>query len=294
MQLEGKENNMNILVAVNDAYVQPLAVMLTSLLENNKNVYIQIYLLFSDVSKTNIRKLDRLVKRYSAEFNPIKIKSDFLDNVPINGFAKETYFRLFAFKFLPEKLDKILFLDPDMIIDGSLEDMYNTYMSEDIMYCAVPDTSNGIDEVKRRLRIPDGGNYYNSGTLLMNLETIRKKFDEEKVIDYAVKHNIMLYYCDQDLLNVFYRNRIYPIERKYNYEARFLNNIDFIKYFLRKEKPIIIHYMGAEKPWKKGYSGKYQNKFYKYSKIAGIPLMRRYSQYNKKMYLINYIKGNRV
>ena len=47
---------MNILVAVNDAYVHPLAVMLGSLLYNNSDREIGIYLLYSNISKENLYK----------------------------------------------------------------------------------------------------------------------------------------------------------------------------------------------------------------------------------------------
>lgn len=283
---------MNILVAVNDAYVHPLAVMLASLLENNQQHNVSVYLLYSDICELNIRKINRLIHKYNTEFFPIKIESNFLSQVPINGFAKETYYRLFAYRFLPEELDRVLFLDPDMVVDGDIGEMYFTEMKDDVMYCAVEDTSNGIEETKRRLRIPLQRPYYNSGTMLMNLNVIRKQFDQERVLDYAEKFQTMLYYCDQDLLNVFYGEKIKALDKYYNYEARFLNHQDFINYVFKdkKKNPVIIHYMGAEKPWKKDYAGKYLDLFCKYAKKAGVLEMVQYATESRRKFIINYFK----
>ncbi len=64
---------MNILVAVNDAYVHPLAVMLGSLLYNNSDREIGIYLLYSNISKENLYKLQHLADRNGAVLHKIKI-----------------------------------------------------------------------------------------------------------------------------------------------------------------------------------------------------------------------------
>ncbi|MCI8752319.1 MAG: glycosyltransferase family 8 protein [Lachnospiraceae bacterium] len=285
---------MNILVSVNDAYVHPLAVMLTSLLHNNRDRKIVIYLLYSNISNLNIKKLNRLIKHFNAELIPIKINNGFLDRIPINDFAKETYYRLFAFKFLPKTLKKILFLDPDMVVTGNIAELYDTDLPKDCCFCAVEDMSKDIENSKKRLRIPENCSYYNSGTLLMNLDTIRNVFDEDKIIEYAVKNRFTLYYCDQDLLNVFFGNNIQRLESCYNFEARFHNLYDIFGYIienlkLRHEFPKIIHYMGYQKPWKKGYGGKYQLLFNRYAAMAGVKDMLEYSVYNKIFFGINYL-----
>lgn len=285
---------MNILVSVNDTYVHPLAVMLTSLLYNNRDRKIVIYLLYSNISGLNIKKLQRLIRRFNAELIPIKINNSFLDRIPANDFTKETYYRLFAFKFLPKTVKKILFLDPDMIVTGNIAKLYDTDMSDDCCFCAVEDTSKGIEDSKKRLRIPMNRSYYNSGTLLMNLDTIRNVFDEDKIIEYAVKNRFTLYYCDQDLLNVFFGDNIQRLESCYNFEARFHNLYDIFVYITeslnrKHEFPKIIHYMGYQKPWKKGYGGKYQSLFNRYAAMAGTRDMLQYSVYNKIFFGINYL-----
>ncbi len=285
---------MNILVAVNDAYVHPLAVMLGSLLYNNSDREIGIYLLYSNISKENLYKLQRLADRNGAVLHKIKIDPGYFARVPENGFSKETYYRLFAFKFLPESVGRILFLDPDMVVRGSLGELYDMEIPDGYYFCAVADTSKGAGEAKANLKIPDGRTYFQSGTLLMDLNRIRKVFDEEKIFSYAEKKGFLLYYCDQDLLNVFFGENIWEIGKQYNYETRYHNFADiagyfFKKIFSRKDKVKIVHYMGAEKPWKKGYSEKYLDDFYYYAGKAGVYRLCEYEKVNRYMYFINMV-----
>jgi len=35
------------------------------------------------------------------------------------------YYRLLAFKFLPEELDRILYLDPDILVINPIDELYN-------------------------------------------------------------------------------------------------------------------------------------------------------------------------
>ncbi len=285
---------MNILVAVNDAYVHPLAVMLGSLLYNNSDREIGIYLLYSNISKENLYKLQRLADRNGAVLHKIKIDPGYFARVPENGFSKETYYRLFAFKFLPENVGRILFLDPDMVVRGSLGGLYDMEIPDGYYFCAVADTSKGAGEAKANLKIPDGRTYFQSGTLLMDLNRIRKVFDEEKIFSYAEKKGCLLYYCDQDLLNVFFGENIWEIGKQYNYETRYHNLADIVGYFFKKifsreDKAKIVHYMGAEKPWKKGYSEKYLDDFYCYARKAGVYRLCEYEKVNKYLYFINMV-----
>lgn len=92
--------------------------------------------------------------------------------------------------------------------------------------------------------------YVNVGVLLMNLKLLRKEFDLDKMIGYAVKHPDKVPNCDQDLINKFYHDRIGYLDWKYNYEARFHSVLEIFAYFIQRKWLLnevrIIHYMGQK------------------------------------------------
>lgn len=258
---------LNILIPLNTAYFDAARIMLKSLYANNMEKIV-LYVFYSELDEIKKCEFKRWMKKRGKEFYLIKVDDSILKGVPVASFSKETYFRLFAPILLPKKVHKILYLDTDMIINGDISKCYHLDM-KDNLFMAVPDSSLGLDKFKERLNMGSNA-YINVGVLLMNLDMLRKEFDLNKLLLYAKKHPDIIISCDQDLINKFYHDRVGLMEWNYNYEARFHDFIDVIKYPLfylkNKRKVKIIHYMGANKPWKEGYSGKFGMIFYKYAR----------------------------
>lgn len=260
---------MNILIPINDAYYDAAKIMLRSLFCNNTDCNIVIYLFYAKIEKKKLLELRTFIHKNHSVLYAIKINDDILENVPVGAFAKETYFRLVAPFLLPKDLDRVLYLDTDMIITGSIREIYDLKFNNNLLM-AVPDTSLGIENVKKNLHMKNSDVYVSVGTLLMNLELLREEFDLEKMLGYAVSHPDKVPNCDQDLINKFYHDRIGHIDYIYNYETRFHSILDLFVYFIQRKRLLkevrIIHYMGHKKPWKPDYDGKFLREYYRYSK----------------------------
>lgn len=259
---------MNILIPINNAYFGTAMIMLKSLFANNSEKIV-LYVFYSELERNKLAGLRKWVNQNDEEIKIIKIDDDsMMQGVPVASFSKETYFRLFAPLLLPENVHRVLYLDTDMIINGDISDCYHLDFHENL-FMAVPDTSLGIDEVKKKLNI-GRDIYINAGVLLMNLDLLRKELDLKELLLFAKKHPDQVQNCDQDLINKFFHDKIGLIDWKYNYEARFHGLLDFINYpffYLKYRKKIkVIHYMGADKPWKENYHGKFSIIFYKYTR----------------------------
>ena len=179
-----------------------------------------------------------------------------MEKVPVGSLSKETYCRLYAPLLLPPDLGRILYLDIDMIITGSIREIYESNFN-DILFMAVRDTSLGIEEAKKTLHMKNSDIYVNAGVLLMNLDLLRKEFDMERLIGYAAKHPDNVLYHDQDLINKFYHERIGYLNWIYNYEARFHSVLEILLYPIQKKNLLkevrIVHYMGGKKTLEAGF-----------------------------------------
>ena len=81
------------------------------------------------------------------------------------------YYRLLACKFLPSDLDKVLYLDPDIIVINELRSLYELDLSG-YLFAAAYHKRIPIKEINRiRLKAYEMDEYYNSGVLLMNLSS---------------------------------------------------------------------------------------------------------------------------
>lgn len=266
---------MNILVTLNSNYMKPLKVMLKSMFINNPNDSFTIYVMHSSLEKQEIDMLKEYVGNDGHILREIKITDDYFSDAPVlKHYTKEMYYRLLAFKFLPETLDRILYLDPDILIINEIRSLYDTDLTGYLYAAAYHDAAKINELNKIRLKAYEMEAYYNSGVLLMNLEEQRKKINERKIYDFVEENRKRLVLPDQDILNGLYSQYIKEIpEVLYNYDARFYQ---YYKLATKGEVDLdyvinntsIIHFCGKRKPWLKNYSGKFHSLYKHFEKIA--------------------------
>lgn len=244
---------MNIAVAANEAFFKYLYVMLISLLENNKSHPVRLFLLSADIGETQTEQIKDLFRTYGQDFCFMKIdRNRFPKELPVNEtITLETYFRLALFELLPEEMERVLYLDVDVIVNKSLREFYEMDF-EDNFFCVCRDvTANvfervGQSEVLNSIRA--AGRYFNAGILLFNLTKLRKSTSFRDLMQKALGMKDELTFHDQDLLNCVFRNAVkYADPLKYNLIARTAFNAGY-GYQEVKENVTILHYAGP-KPW---------------------------------------------
>ncbi|GAA0287804.1 lipopolysaccharide biosynthesis glycosyltransferase [Gracilibacillus halotolerans] len=266
---------MNILVTLNANYIKPLKVMLQSLFLNNPKEEFTIYLMHSSLTFEEVTELKSFVRQQSHELNDILIDSDIFVKAPIiKHFSIEMYYRLLAYKFLPAHLERILYLDPDILVINELSDLYNEDL-EGYLYAAAYHDFASVKEInKLRWRKYDIEAYYNSGVLLMNLEEQRKRIKEEDIFQFVEENRKKLILPDQDIINGLYSKFIKNInEIQYNFDARSYyyyrwmskNTID-LDYVMNHTA--IIHFCGKKKPWHPNYKGKFHSLYKHYERLT--------------------------
>jgi len=266
---------MNILVTLNSNYIHPLKVMLKSLFLNNRDAMFAIYLMHSSLSDQELADLDAFIHKHGSQLHIVGIDERFFQNAPVLlHYTKEMYYRLLAFKFLPQHLERILYLDPDILVINPVNGLYETDL-DGYLFAAAYHDKISIKEINRLRLIPykiDA--YYNSGVLLMNLELQRQMIDEKAIYEFVEKNRAKLIMPDQDILNALYSKKIKSLDEKlYNYDARFYsyyrimsNGMCDMDYVINNT--VILHFCGKKKPWKKGYGGKFYSLYKHYEKLA--------------------------
>jgi len=266
---------MNILVTLNENYIEPLKVMLWSLFFNNPNENFCIYLIHSSIPVRRIAELETFVSKKGQNLSVISIHNNwFMDAPVVMHYSKEMYYRLLAYKVLPIDLEKILYLDPDILVINPIRELYNTDITNYLYAASYHDRIpvKGINMV--RLKTYEMEEYFNSGVLLMNLTLQREKVNEKDIHEFIVKYKGRLVLPDQDILNTLYSGEIKKIsEIKYNYDARYYQyykfmsngeiNIDYVMHHTS-----ILHFCGKKKPWRKNYSGKFHALYKHYETLA--------------------------
>ena len=179
---------------------------------------------------------------------------------PTLGYPKAIYYRIFAAKYLPHTLDRVLYLDPDLVVRKSLRALYELPM--DAAFFAAASHIRAFLHRFNELRLGMGEDdpYINSGVMLMNLEALRAKQDTQAVFDYMERHKGRLMLPDQDIISALYGQSIIPLDPiQYNMTEKLFTlhrfNGDGMTLDDVRQRSAVIHYCGRNKPWKPGYVG---------------------------------------
>ena len=267
---------MNILLTINKKYVKLVNILLNSIQLSNKDTKFDVYILHRelDIEDKNIIESGLDLNKFNIKM--IKIDEEEVKNFPQyqKRYPKEIYFRLFATKYLPENIDKILYLDSDTLVINKLDELYNMDF-EGNFYIATTHVKKILRKINEvRLRIDEDVPYINTGVLLINLKELRKIDVQKEVCEFVENNSKKLMLPDQDIITALYGNKIKIVDAlRYNLGDRDLNlyNLNHIKNPIGlkwvKENTVIIHYYGRNKPWNKNYRGKLGVFYYRLERI---------------------------
>lgn len=269
---------MNILVTLDKNYMLPLRVMLGSLFMNNPEQNFNIYIISDGLSNADIEGLADLCHDNGSELHPVTIAENAFMNAPeIRYYTKAMYYRLLAAELLPDDLDRVLYIDPDILIIRPVSKLYETDFNGNLFAAASHGGLIGVSDAVNRIRLAsyEAAGYFNSGVLLMNLPEMRNKMHSKEIFEFAEKHKNQLILPDQDILNSMYGNKILSVDDSlWNYDARFfevywltsqgVKDMDWVM-----DNTAILHFCGKNKPWNKGYVGFFSALYKHYQRLLG-------------------------
>lgn len=250
---------INIVFCIDDNFTSHCGVLMTSICENKGNENIHFHILIDTIKMSNEKLLTRIAKKYSQLITYYKVDHQKLENCPIrkdDHVSIAAYFRILIPLIIPDSVDKVLYLDCDIVVLSDLDDFWNTDIKNNAVG-VVPDMFSQDIRVFNRLDYEMHLGYFNSGVLLMNLDYWRANNLSIRILDYIDKNPDKLIYWDQDALNYVLRNEKMNMPLRYNVQEGFYWQDPFLakKYwqemFKAAENPVILHYTGIIKPWYK-------------------------------------------
>lgn len=277
--VKGKIMNkeMNLLVSLDQNYIPQLKVLLTSIYLNNPGVRCRLFLMHRKIPDTILDTLTGELKKIGYELCPVSVDESLFLNAPVmKQYPQEMYYRLLAGQLLPDNIDRVLYMDPDILVINSLQLLWETDIDTDLFAAAAHTGKTELANNVNRLRLGTGQDYYNSGVLLINLRRCRTEIHPEDIFNFVEEHARELLLPDQDILNALYSTRIRPLDDiLWNYDARNYNN-----YFVRSlgeadmrwvmEHTSVLHFCGKDKPWKPDYRRRFGVLYLHYMHLAKI------------------------
>lgn len=282
-------DRINILVCTDDNYVPQCGIMLTSLLATNIAIKFSVFVFSGGLSAGSRERLRAVVGGGGSIIEFITVEermiSRFASTIKEGDHVSlAAYYRLFCAELLPHTIDKLLYLDCDIIVNHNILEIWNCQLGN-YAIGAIVDENYFDNKVYERLGLnPSKYKYFNSGVLLINLRYWREHNVTARCIDCVCKMPEKLLFHDQDTLNVVLKDEIAYFPISWNFQTGFLYSFNQDKFSetIRKEitdalqHPYIIHYTGKYKPWFKGSRQPYTSYYLHHKSLSlwrGTPLL---------------------
>lgn len=212
---------MNVMYAADENYAEIMGVSIKSMMQNNKWAQLHFYLVEDGISEKNKSLLEEMI---TSDGNTVT----FISKPDIRGmlgvelktlrWSDSAYSRLFLKELFGENsgIEKLLYMDCDTLIVNSLEELWNTDITDYLGAACLECMSNWH---KKIVGAKPRDNYINTGMLLLNV----KRWIEEDIqtieADFIRKYRGKTEYVDQGVINGTVSNRFKLVNPRYNLTA---------------------------------------------------------------------------
>ena len=265
MSMDRTKKVLCIAFCCDENYLMPASIMLESLVKHNRDSYIVAYSFHDDLSENAVR----IFKNILGEFGEMRMcylpqeAKKIIDRAPVAGeylISKAMYYRLLLPFVVTDDIDKILYLDCDILIRGNLRGIYESELNSALIG-GIRDYNADEFEASRGVN-----GYINAGVLLIDIKNTKEKYTQEKMLEemcLLIQRKDLL--GDQDIINIMFNGQIKLLSIIYN------NHYLVQKRFAIKERvimrdTIVAHFSSNIKPWTKEYLFPYTSEYYSYLK----------------------------
>jgi lipopolysaccharide biosynthesis glycosyltransferase len=267
---------LHIVLASDANYAMPLTVVLCSAALNcDKRRSLTFHIMQRGIHASLRRHIEDSVKKARADANivwldiPLEKFKDF--TITHSYLTAAIYARLMVQWVIPADIDKVLYLDSDLVVLDDLGELWDTDMQGKTVLAAQDrigyiGASDGLANY-RELGIPGANKYFNSGVLLIDLKKWRALDRSAQAFRYLNDHRAIIKMEDQEALNAILFDDWCELEFRWNWQIEWKP----YRLGLQKGTPIeagqrksLIHFTSQEKPWLPGCEYEEQEYFFQY------------------------------
>jgi lipopolysaccharide biosynthesis glycosyltransferase len=260
----------HIAIAPDNKYANAGLTMLNSLFINNPKIKIYVHILDGGIGLKNKIKYFLFFTKRGIKYKFYKIDYSSIPNAILsNHISMSAYNRIFMSSILKLEIEKVLYLDCDIIIKNSIIELLDTNIDE---YYLAGVAEKPTEAVIQNLQL-NKSNYFNSGVLLINLKKWRTEYFEQKLVNFTNNFRNKIIFHDQDVLNFCAKNNWLSLNYKYNVTHFFYYPESYLfdyfglterEYLEIKSNPIILHFTSHQKPWIEGCKHPKKDLYFQY------------------------------
>ena len=268
-----------VVLAADDNFAMALAVTVRSALDNlSADRKLRLYVLDGGIKEATKEKLLQSWPRGRFDVEWIRVDTTALAGLPISGHVNlVAYYRILIPRVLPAVVDRVIYLDSDMIVLADLARLWDCELSGRwclaAQDCAAPylDASQALDNFPRcgrhlgstqpvpnfrELGLQADAAYFNSGVMLIDLSSWRDADLPKQLVACLERHHRHVRWWDQYALNVVLADRWGQLDIRWNQGSQIFkypswrqSPFDRQTFEQLRSDPYIVHFTTRSKPW---------------------------------------------
>lgn len=245
---------VHTLLCTNALFLQHAAVCMVSALANNPDLFFDFVVVSQpeeDIDEDRLRRSLAPFPNHALSFRRFTIPPDLvLPLLPGAHYTVDTYVRIWVEDFFPADVDRVLYLDSDMVVVGDIAPLCQVDLEGALMAAVdIPGSDRGVTLLGLK---PEDG-YFNAGMLVIDLRRWRSTGAGKTVLTYIQEHPERVAY-DQDALNACFHDCTKRLEYKWNVIRPFYREpiplpLPRAEIEQIRREAVIIHFNGGSKPW---------------------------------------------
>jgi lipopolysaccharide biosynthesis glycosyltransferase len=259
---------LRVVCAANGGYAVPLCVTLVSFAANQpRDRGLEMYVLSNGVAEADRRKIEASVRANRPDLEGdcvhwLSPDMSALNDLPGGDYISlDSYSRLLIPAMLPESVDRVLYLDCDVVVLADVSPIFDAaedhavVAARDVGTNVVSDAQGGVFNHAEMGLAPDTP-YFNAGVMVINLRRWREENIAGRVLDYLRRHQGAVLMQDQGGLNAVLAGSWLEVEPSWNQmpsvlRREFWSKAGFTRAQWRRTlcRPKIVHLAGKFKPW---------------------------------------------
>ncbi|MEZ7588586.1 glycosyltransferase family 8 protein [Streptococcus parasanguinis] len=261
-----------IVLGADNGYMDKVETTIKSVCAHND--HIKFYVFNDDLPSEWFRVMNKRLKTIHSEIVNVKISDHSLRNyrLAISYLSYAAYFRYFIGEFVEE--ERAIYLDSDIIVTGSLDNLYNVAL-EEYMLAGVPDYFDG-----------DYTGDFNSGMMVIPVTRWKQEQVASQLLELTEQYHQTVF-GDQGILNILFRGQWKKLNRLNNFMvgmdtlAQSVNDRAWYDSALPEGAyPLIIHYTD-DKPWYHLSNNRYRSTWWFYYSVDWSDILLRKNPINE-------------
>lgn len=243
-------DTVRVAFGIDAGYVPHVGVAIASLAATTApTARLQITILHTGVPDDERRQIESCAPR--AGFDWVGIKDpELLGLTGSNHISSATYYRLALSRIVSAEVDRILYLDGDLVVVSDITRLWRTDLQGHALAAVLDPGVDVVSFAERWALTPTPGAYFNAGVLLIDLARVRAEGLFDATLEFLMANRAGLCFMDQDALNRTLWRQWRPLDPIWNVQRNMV--LPDLPNGQPRRRPAIVHFTTEHKPWLPG------------------------------------------